>query len=69
MHVQVSPLDLDSPPSPEHLGQHAVLPLVADWVKLAVQLPHVDALGVDDLQEGGQGLGGRDGGGARARVR
>ena len=35
---------------PEELGQDAVLPLMTDRVKLAIQLTHGDALGVHHMQ-------------------
>ena len=34
---------------PERVRQHAVRPLMGDWVEAAVQLRHADRLGVDDF--------------------
>ena len=35
---------------PKELGQHPVLPLMADWIKLTIQLTHGNALGVHHMQ-------------------
>lgn len=39
---------------PDQLGGQAILPVIADWVVGAVQLPQADALGVE--AEGGDAL-------------